>query len=56
VLPSLTEMSSIDSPSRIGMSRYAPLKSPLKSNVICSRTRSEPSGRISTAMSAPGSV
>jgi hypothetical protein len=46
VPPSLTETSSIDSPGRIGMSRYAPLKSPAKSNVMCSRTRSEPSGRI----------
>ena len=37
------------------MSRYAPLKSPEKSNVICSRTRSDPSDWIFTATSASGS-
>src|SRR4029453_3822039 len=54
-LPSLTPTSSIDSPGRSGMSRYAPLKSPEKSNVICSRTSSDPSDWIFTATSASGS-
>jgi hypothetical protein len=37
------------------MSRYAPVKEPEKSNVIRSRTRSEPSGWIRTPTSAAGS-
>jgi hypothetical protein len=37
------------------MSRYAPLKEPEKSNVIRSRTRSEPSPSMRTPTSAVGS-
>jgi hypothetical protein len=36
------------------MSRYAPVKEPEKSNVIRSRTRSDPSGWMRTPTSAAG--
>jgi hypothetical protein len=49
-------MSSIDSPSRSGISRNAPLKLPSKANVICSSTSREPSSSISTLTSAWGRV
>ena len=53
---SLAHLHEVDvSPSRTGMSRYAPLNEPAYENVMSSRTSSEPSGAIFTCTTACGS-
>ena len=54
--PSETATWSSVSPSRSGISRKAPLKSPAKSNAITSSTISDPSEPTWTTTSAAGSV